>query len=64
MVDEELHQDGQDSQRVDELSGEIVKLHQQLKAFTSRKKLAEQYRNEFKENEKSKDTPRRTTAGI
>ncbi|MED1601759.1 recombinase family protein [Alkalihalophilus marmarensis] len=49
VVDEELHQDGQDSQRVDELSGKIVELHQQLKAFTDRKKLAEQYRNEFKE---------------
>jgi hypothetical protein len=41
-VDEELHQDGQDSQRVDELSEEIVKLHQQLKAFSDRKKLAEE----------------------
>ncbi|WP_176371488.1 recombinase family protein [Litchfieldia alkalitelluris] len=49
VVDEELHQDGQDSQRVDELSGEIVELHQQLKAFSDRKKLAEQYRDEFKE---------------
>ncbi len=49
VVDEELHQDGQDSHRVDELSGEIVELHQQLKAFTDRKKLAEQYRAEFKE---------------
>lgn len=49
VVDEELHQDGQDSQRVDELSGEIVELHQQLKAFSDREKLAEQYKDEFKE---------------
>jgi hypothetical protein len=49
VVDEELHQDGQDSQRVDELSGEIVEMHQQLKAFTDRKKLAEEYRNKYKE---------------
>ncbi|WP_264807266.1 recombinase family protein [Cytobacillus sp. NCCP-133] len=48
-VDEELHQDGQDHQRVDELSEEIVKLHQQLKDFSDRKKLAEHYKNEFKE---------------
>jgi len=48
-VDEELHQDGQDSQRVDALSGELVYLHQQLKAFSDRKKLAEQYRSDNKE---------------
>ncbi|MGQ4668110.1 recombinase family protein [Metabacillus halosaccharovorans] len=48
-VDEELHKDGQDHQRVDALSEKIVKLHQQLKDFSDRKKLAEHYRNEFKE---------------
>ena len=48
-VDEELHQDGQDSKRVDDLSGELVNLHKQLKAFSDRKKLVEQYKNENKE---------------
>ncbi len=48
-VDEELHQDGQDSKRVDDLSGELVNLHKQLKAFSDRKKLAGQYKNEYKE---------------
>ncbi|MFZ3578056.1 recombinase family protein [Virgibacillus sp. DJP39] len=48
-VDEELHQDGQDSKRVDNLSGELVNLHKQLKTFSDRKKLAEQYKNENKE---------------
>jgi len=48
-VDEELHQDGQDSKRVDDLSGELVNLHKQLKVFSDRKKLAEQYRNENNE---------------
>ncbi|MFZ3591846.1 recombinase family protein [Bacillus sp. DJP31] len=47
-VDEELHQDGQDSKRVDDLSGELVALHKQLKVFSDRKKLAEQYKNESK----------------
>ena len=51
-VDEELHKDGQDHQRVDALSEKIVKLHQQLKDFSDRKKLAELYRNEFKELKK------------
>ena len=48
-VDEEHHQDGQDSKRVDDLSGELVNLHKQLKAFSDRKKLVEQYKNEVKE---------------
>ncbi|APH03474.1 hypothetical protein [Bacillus weihaiensis] len=48
-VDEELHQDGQDSKRVDDLSGELVNLHKQLKVFFDRKKLAEQYKHEVKE---------------
>ncbi|RIW26284.1 hypothetical protein D3H55_23735, partial [Bacillus salacetis] len=51
-VDEELHKDGQDHQRVDALSEKIVKLHQQLKDFSDRKKLAEHYRNELKELKK------------
>ncbi|RKJ59693.1 hypothetical protein D7X33_29240, partial [Butyricicoccus sp. 1XD8-22] len=51
-VDEELHKDGQDHQRVDALSEMIVNLHQQLKDFSDRKKLAEHYRNEFKELKK------------
>lgn len=52
-VDEELHKDGQDHQRVDALSEKIVKLHQQLKDFSDRKQLAEHYRNEFKELNKT-----------
>ncbi|MED4019145.1 hypothetical protein [Sutcliffiella cohnii] len=41
------------------MTGKIVELHQQLKAFADLKKLAEQYRNEFKElMKKDKDTPR------
>ncbi len=49
VVDEELHQNGKDYNKVDKLTEEIVQLRIHLKEYSDRKKQAEAYRIEMKQ---------------
>ncbi|WP_170270144.1 recombinase family protein [Heliorestis acidaminivorans] len=46
-VNEELNKDGQDSQKVDELTEELVKLHNERKSYSDRKRQAQRYKQEL-----------------
>lgn len=48
-VDEGLHEKGQDSQRVDQITEELCSMYESLKEFRERKKKAEQERNNLKQ---------------